>query len=126
MPISIYLGEGHSGTSCGQSGEESMVPATSQLAHLKPQDSVGWLFVGSCSILTGAAVGLSYASGPYAWVLGQVVLSVALLQWFVLLHEAGHCTLFRTRALNTLFAHTAQGISHKPVSAAIVNAKTTL
>jgi fatty acid desaturase len=84
-----------------------MVPASSQLARLKPQDSVGWLFVGSCSLLTGTAVGLSYSGGPYAWVVGQVVLSAALLQWFVLLHEAGHCTLFHTRALNTFFGHIA-------------------
>ena len=84
-----------------------MAQASSQLAHLKPRDSMGWLFVGSCSILTGVAFGLSYSGGPYAWVLGQVALSAALLQWFVLLHEAGHYTLFRTRALNTLFGHIA-------------------
>jgi len=50
--------------------------------------------------LTGLALALS-ATDPWPlWLLGQVVLALTLLQWFVLLHEAGHNTLFRTPLLN--------------------------
>jgi fatty acid desaturase len=42
-----------------------------------------------------------------AWLAGQVVLAVALVQWFVLLHECGHETLFRTRRLHGPIGHLA-------------------
>ena len=35
------------------------------------------------------------------------VLALALLQWFVLLHEAGHLTLFRSRTANVIAGHLA-------------------
>jgi fatty acid desaturase len=31
------------------------------------------------------------------WIIGQVLLALMLVQWFVILHECGHDTLFRTR-----------------------------
>ncbi|NJK43852.1 MAG: hypothetical protein HC933_05800 [Pleurocapsa sp. SU_196_0] len=36
-----------------------------------------------------------------------LVIALALLQWFVILHEAGHNTLFRARRLNRLAGHLA-------------------
>ena len=40
---------------------------------------------------------LSFAGGMGHVVAGQVLLAVMLVQWFVILHECGHETLFRTR-----------------------------
>jgi len=42
-----------------------------------------------------------------AWVCGQIILAVALLRWFVVLHEAGHGTLFATGWLNLCAGHLA-------------------
>lgn len=39
------------------------------------------------------------------WIIGQVVLSVFFLQVFILLHEAGHYSFFKTRKLNTWFGY---------------------
>ena len=40
---------------------------------------------------------LSLAGGWILWLCGQALLAVMLVQWFVILHECGHETLFRTR-----------------------------
>lgn len=59
--------------------------------------------------ITASVVGLalSVEAGVLAWVAGQVIIAVALVQWFILLHEAGHMTLFRGRTLNVLAGHLA-------------------
>ncbi len=46
---------------------------------------------------TTAGVALSVSDGWASWTAGQVVLGLMLVQWFVILHECGHDTLFRTR-----------------------------
>jgi fatty acid desaturase len=77
-------------------------PSAAELAHLKPRDLTGGLYFAWSAALTAFAIALS-ATDPWpVWLLGQLLLAVALLQWFVLLHEAGHGTLFRTRWLNRL------------------------
>jgi Fatty acid desaturase len=42
-----------------------------------------------------------------AWLAGQVLLGLALVHRFALLHESGHDTLFRTRWLHTVVGHVA-------------------
>src|SRR5262245_30969654 len=75
-------------------------PSFTQLAHLKPCNRTGSLYLAWSVGLTGLALALSALDFWPLWLLGQLLLAVALLQWFVLLHEAGHNTLFRTPLLN--------------------------
>src|SRR5438105_4661928 len=75
-------------------------PGGAAFVHLKPRDLLGWLFLTGCAAATGLALWLSTMPSWVAWLGGQILLAFALLQWFVLLHEAGHNTLFRTRRLN--------------------------
>jgi acyl-lipid omega-6 desaturase (Delta-12 desaturase) len=48
--------------------------------------------------LTIAGLAMSLSHGLSLWITGQAVLAAALVQWFVILHECGHETLFRTRS----------------------------
>jgi len=75
-------------------------PSSAQLAHLVPRDGTGFLYLAWSLGLTALALALSALGHWSLWLLGQALLAVALLQWFVLLHEAGHHTLFRTPLLN--------------------------
>lgn len=75
--------------------------------RLAPSDSAGAALVGGCSLLSAAGLALSFSGNLLAWITGQALLALALLQWFVLLHEAGHLTLFRRRALNLAAGHLA-------------------
>lgn len=52
--------------------------------------------------LGGTALGLwlSTTDAWSLWACGQMLLAASLVQWFAILHEAGHRTLFRTRRLN--------------------------
>jgi acyl-lipid omega-6 desaturase (Delta-12 desaturase) len=74
---------------------------------LAASDAIGAAFVAGCSAATMAGIWLSASELWLAWVAGQALLAVALLQWFVLLHEAGHLTLFRARTLNVTAGHLA-------------------
>lgn len=82
-------------------------PTAAQLVHLKPHDLDGILYVAWSAVLTALAIGLSAADAWPLWLLGQLLLAIALLQWFVLLHEAGHGTLFRTRWPNRVAGRVA-------------------
>lgn len=77
------------------------------LAALKPRDAWGWFYALLASSCTGVAILLSLRPEIFAWIAGQILLSLALLQWFALLHEAGHKTLFRTAALNKFWGYLA-------------------
>ena len=72
------------------------------LSEFKARNAMGLRFVGSCTVLTAAALALSSFPHPASWLAGQVLLAFALLQWFAILHEAGHNTLFRTKRLNQM------------------------
>lgn len=56
---------------------------------------------------TAAALALSLRGSVWLWLAGQALLGLALVQWFIVLHEAGHLGLFRTRALNLAAGHLA-------------------
>ena len=75
--------------------------------RLAPSDFAGAALVGGCGLLSVVAVALSLAENLLVWMAGQALLAIALLQWFILLHEAGHLTLFRSRALNLAAGHVA-------------------
>ncbi|MBL7812055.1 MAG: fatty acid desaturase [Bacteroidetes bacterium] len=67
------------------------------------------------AVLAGSGIYLSFAQiwGLHWW-LAQVLLAVFFFQCFILLHECGHLTYFRTRWLNPLFGHLFAFISLIP------------
>ena len=65
------------------------------------------MFAAATLASTAAGVWLSTRPEPFAWATGQAVLAVSLVEWFVILHECGHHTLFRVRALNAIVGHIA-------------------
>jgi acyl-lipid omega-6 desaturase (Delta-12 desaturase) len=77
-----------------------LAPQLEAVRHLQPRDSAGWCFSGLACGATAAGLGLALSGSLLAWAVGQALLGFAFVQWFVLLHEAGHHTLFRTRWLN--------------------------
>lgn len=87
------------------SANADAAPPLSQFSHLRANDSIGALIVISCSAVTVFAIYLSTFEHLATWLSGQFLLAFAMLQWFVLIHEAGHKTLFRSSALNKLSGH---------------------
>lgn len=75
-------------------------PRLDAVRHLQPRDAAGWSFFGFACGMTAAGFALAFSGSLPGWLLGQVLLAFAFVHWFVLLHEAGHHTLFRTRWLN--------------------------
>jgi acyl-lipid omega-6 desaturase (Delta-12 desaturase) len=82
-------------------------PPPEAVAHLRPRDVAGGVATGCAAALTALGIWLAWHGGGWGWLAGQIVLALALLQWFVLMHEAGHGTLFRRRAWNRLAGHVA-------------------
>ncbi|MPZ42530.1 MAG: hypothetical protein GEV05_03835 [Betaproteobacteria bacterium] len=76
-------------------------------AALAPSDRVGGAYLLGAATATLLSLWLSSRPSPVAWFAGQALLALALLQWFVLLHEAGHKSLFRSRGLNVAAGHLA-------------------
>jgi omega-6 fatty acid desaturase (delta-12 desaturase) len=75
-------------------------PRPSELQHLRPSNAAGFV---SVTVVAGAtALGLLLAAGPHLllWILGQLTLAFALVQWFVVLHECGHDMLFASKRAN--------------------------
>jgi fatty acid desaturase len=93
-------------------------PSASTVAHLRPTDALGLAYTALCVTLTATGLGLASLRGSplgwVAWAVGQGVLAIALLQWFVLLHECGHGVLFRSRLLNRMVGHLAGFFSTLP------------
>ncbi len=63
---------------------------------------MGCTFLGWAAASTCLGWWLATRSSAVPWAAGQAILAAAFLQWFALLHECGHRTLFRTRRLNDL------------------------
>lgn len=84
-----------------------VVAAARPVADLRPRDLTGTLYLGLSLSITAAAVALSLSANLWGWLGGQFLLAIAMVQWFAVLHEAGHKTLFRTRWLNKWVAHVA-------------------
>lgn len=82
-----------------------MSPDEAAHAHLKPRDSLGFLYLFLAIGLTTLSIGLSTSIHLGSWLIGQILLAFVFIQWFALLHEAGHKTLFRTARLNKLSGH---------------------
>ena len=75
--------------------------------ELRPTDAMGLAFTGWAAASTAIGWWLATRAPVLPWAAGQVVLAAAFLQWFALLHECGHGTLFRTRRLNEIVGSAA-------------------
>lgn len=82
-------------------------PTAGTLTHLRPSDAAGALVTVTALAGSVAGIALSLEGHVLTWVGGQVLLAFAMVQWFALLHECGHDTLFRTRWLNRLVGRVA-------------------
>ena len=79
---------------------QAVEPQVPGRRDLEASDAAGAFVVTRCAALTAAGFTLSLSSNLLLWVAGELLLAIALLQWFVVLHEAGHLTLFSNRAAN--------------------------
>ena len=70
--------------------------------NLLPSDVIGFAYFSFATILTGAAILLSVEPLSISWLIGQLLFALAFIEWFIILHEAGHRTLFRHRLPNIL------------------------
>ena len=89
----------------------SVVPSSAAMGHLRSSNWAGGVLLSLATLLTLVAVTLSLQSNWLAWLLGQAVFAVTLVQWFVLLHECGHGTLFRSKALHAPVGRAAAFLS---------------
>ena len=82
-------------------------PTPSDLTHLRPSDAAGSIVTAVAVGATALALALSTRGELWLWLLGQVILAVALVQWFAILHECGHETLFRSRRVHAFVGQAA-------------------
>jgi omega-6 fatty acid desaturase (delta-12 desaturase) len=82
-------------------------PTPADLAHLRPTDALGAAVFLSAGGLTAASLALSTRPQWWLWLTGQLLLALSLIQWFAILHECGHETLFRTRRLHAFAGQVA-------------------
>ena len=88
--------------------DQSQSPPTArELSHLRPSNMAGAACITGCVALTGLAIGLSLSGSAWLWALGQLLLAFALVQWFAVLHECGHETLFRSRSWHGVLGQVA-------------------
>jgi fatty acid desaturase len=57
--------------------------------------------------ITVGAIWLSLQASIWWWAAGQILLALALVQWFAVLHECGHETLFRGKRANSIVGQVA-------------------
>ncbi|NJK31219.1 MAG: hypothetical protein HC927_01725 [Deltaproteobacteria bacterium] len=76
-------------------------------AQLRPSNAHGALIVARLITATLAGIWLAAQPAWWLWACGTLILTGCLIQWFVVLHEAGHKTLFASQALNVVFGHVA-------------------
>jgi fatty acid desaturase len=74
---------------------------------LKASNGAGLGFTLLAAGLSGIGLRLSASEQGWVWLAGQLVLAASLVEWFVLLHECGHGTLFRNRPCNVAVGHIA-------------------
>lgn len=78
-------------------------PHASLFRHVNPVDRLGWVHLSLNCACYGIGLMLAASgSGVLAYIVGQVLLAIGFTQSFVILHEAGHRTLFRNRRLNDM------------------------
>ena len=93
--------------------QNATAPSIAACARLKASDSMGMLHTAGTVSLTIVGIVLT-RFGWFGWLAGQVLLSVAWVQWFIVLHECGHETMFQTARLNSLTGRIASFFSLIP------------
>jgi omega-6 fatty acid desaturase (delta-12 desaturase) len=96
---------------------ESRPPLPAELLHLRPTDTAGRRVVALAIAGTAVGIALTLMDGWSPWLAGQILLALMLVQWFVILHECGHDTLFRTRRYHLLAGRLAAFFSLIPYHA---------
>ena len=81
---------------------------------LCPSNTLGGLYVSLASSTSLAALFLSLSGYTVLWLIGQLVWALSFLQWFSILHEAGHKTLFVSSTANRFFGHVAGWMAFIP------------
>ena len=92
-------------------------PYPADLIHLRPTDGAGLRVFALALAGTALAVAMSFAGGWGMWIAGQGLLALMFVQWFVILHECGHDTLFRTRRWHAVAGRVAAFFSLIPYHA---------
>lgn len=92
-------------------------PLPADLLHLRPLDSAGLRVVALAAAGTTAGIALSVLDGWLPWLAGQALLALMFVLWFVILHECGHETLFRTRRYHRIAGRLAAFFSLIPYQA---------
>ncbi len=111
------MGNEDDGGSVRAREDEALPPSPAALRGLRPRSDLAWLHVSLSAMLIAGGVWLSAGTGNVAvYALAQLGLGLGFCQTFVLLHEAGHRTLFRRRALNETFGYLAGFLSLIPYS----------
>jgi len=82
-------------------------PTPADLTHLRPSDAAGSAVTLVAVVATVIALTLSMRAEVWLWLPGQIILAVALVQWFAILHECGHETLFRSRSIHRAIGQVA-------------------
>ena len=70
-------------------------------------DSLALSISSAVLFLTLLGLGCSFWGGPLLWLIGQFLVALAILHWFVILHDLGHGGFFRTKILNDIAGHLA-------------------
>ena len=82
-------------------------PQPADLLHLMPSDRAGLARLAMCIAMTAAGLALSARTETVVWLVGQILFGFAQVQWFVVLHEAGHGTMFRSKWIHAPVGHLA-------------------
>jgi acyl-lipid omega-6 desaturase (Delta-12 desaturase) len=93
---------------------QAVRPRPAELQHLRPSNLAGALAVAGVGLTTGLGIALARQPQVGFWAAGQLVLALAFVQWFVLLHECGHDTLFRTRRFHPIVGRIAGAFAAIP------------
>lgn len=101
----------------GDDARGSPPPSAAEVAHLRPV--LAFAAAHTLGSIAALAVGIALAMRPGwgAYLAGQAILAVAFVHAFVLLHEAGHQTLFPNSRVNVIVGHLAGFIAIVPFHA---------
>ncbi|MFL6659272.1 MAG: fatty acid desaturase family protein [Massilia sp.] len=65
-----------------------------------PSNARGLMYFTLAALLCGGGMFLASMGHAWLWAAAQISIALGFVMWFVLLHECGHRTLFRSRWLN--------------------------
>lgn len=75
--------------------------------NLRPSNWIGLGYLVMGLFTTTIGISLALSEHAFLWLTGQFFIVVAFIQWFSMLHECGHGTLFRRRLPNQIVGQLA-------------------